>query len=136
LLYSGLCMPLGSCDIKNFSGRVMPGSTKIIAEWLTSRGCVSTVPTWLPRSGGDGFPAAVTHGAVTGSRILVTKSADDLPCFMSDENNGHVPVALSQPLLQLEPAEARQAHIEQQAAGHLRARAAQELLRRCEGLDP
>jgi hypothetical protein len=55
----------------------MPGSTNIIATWRTSRGWVSTVPTWLPRSGGDGSPAAVIHGAVTGSRISITKSADD-----------------------------------------------------------
>ena len=53
-----------------------------------------------------------------------------------DEDNGHGHVARRQPLLQLQPAEARQPHIEHQAAGHIRARAAQELLRRREGLDP
>src|SRR6266850_4983818 len=66
ILYPGLWTPLSSCDIKHFSGRVIPGSTKIIAKWLTSRGWVSTVPTLLPRSGGDVYPAAVENGAVTG----------------------------------------------------------------------
>jgi hypothetical protein len=54
---------------------------------------------------------------------------------MSDENNGHVPVALSHLLLQIELTEARQPHIEHQATGHIGARAAQELLRRRERLD-
>src|SRR5262249_45026226 len=54
----------------------------------------------------------------------------------SDENNGEGQVARRQPPLQLQPAEAWQSHIEHQAAGHLRARAALELLRRRTGGDP
>ena len=53
-----------------------------------------------------------------------------------DENNGEGQVARRQPLLQLQPAETRQPHIEHQAAGPLRGRAAQEFLRRRAGRDP
>jgi hypothetical protein len=41
-----------------------------------------------------------------------------------------------QPLLQLQPAHPRQAHVEHQTAGPLRARTAQEVLCRREGGDP
>ena len=53
-----------------------------------------------------------------------------------DEDNRHGHIALRQLLLLLQSAEARQPHIEHQAAGPLRARTAQELLCRREGLDP
>jgi hypothetical protein len=53
-----------------------------------------------------------------------------------DENNRHGQVARRQPLLQLQPAEAGQPHIEHQAAGPLRGWVAQEVLRRRAGRDP
>jgi hypothetical protein len=40
----------------------MPGSTTSIAKGLTSRGWISSVPTLLPRSGGDVGRAAVETG--------------------------------------------------------------------------
>ena len=52
-----------------------------------------------------------------------------------DEHDRQVRTAAGQPLLQLEPAHARQAHVEDQAAGRVRERAGQELLRRREHRD-
>src|SRR5882724_8966289 len=53
-----------------------------------------------------------------------------------DEDDGNLHVSLSHPLLQIKTAEARQTHVKHQAAGHIWAFTAQELLSGVEGLDP
>src|SRR5438105_2099857 len=52
-----------------------------------------------------------------------------------DEDDGNVEVDLRHPRLEIEPAQARQPDVEHQAAGNIRRRAGEELLRGREGLD-
>lgn len=52
-----------------------------------------------------------------------------------DEHDRQVALDVRQPFLQIEPAQARQAQIEHEAARPVDSRPVQELLRRGEGLD-
>jgi hypothetical protein len=55
--------------------------------------------------------------------------------MLRDEDNRSVDIRFGQLALEVQPTQPRQAHVEHQAAGHIRASALQELPRRREGLD-